>query len=91
MGRDGLYRGSLYRRRTICHRTSAWALSGCDVEDARIYGVSGQAVPVGERILEVNPKHPLMTGLQQVYKNRSDDSALVETVELLAAQPFSPT
>ena len=40
-------------------------------------------VPVGKRILELNPKHPLVTGLQQAHKNRGDDSSLVETAELL--------
>jgi hypothetical protein len=55
-----------------------------------MYRASGQAVPVGKRILELNPKHPLVTGLQQAHKNRSDDSSLVETAGLLTAQPFSP-
>lgn len=50
---------------------------------ARMYRASGQAVPVGKRILELNPNHPLVTGLQQAHKNRSDDPSLVETVELL--------
>ena len=50
---------------------------------ARMYRASGQAVPVGKRILELNPKHPLVTGLQQAHKNRGDDSSLVETAELL--------
>src|SRR6476661_4978824 len=50
---------------------------------ARMYRASGQAVPVGKRILELNPNHPLVTGLQHAHKNRGDDSALVETAELL--------
>jgi molecular chaperone HtpG len=53
---------------------------------ARMYRASGQAVPVGKRILELNPKHPLITSLQQAYKNRGDDSVLAglaETAELL--------
>ena len=51
---------------------------------ARMYRASGQAVPVGKRILELNPKHPLVTGLQQAHKNRgADDSSLAETAELL--------
>ncbi len=41
---------------------------------ARMYRASGQAVPVGKRILELNPKHPLVTGLQQAHKNRADDA-----------------
>jgi molecular chaperone HtpG len=50
---------------------------------ARMYRASGQVVPVGKRILELNPNHPLVTGLQQAQKNRGDDSSLVETAELL--------
>src|ERR1700742_1823828 len=50
---------------------------------ARMYRASGQAVPVGKRILELNPNHPLITALQQAHKNRGDDSSLVETAELL--------
>jgi molecular chaperone HtpG len=57
---------------------------------ARMYRASGQAVPVGKRILELNPTHPLITGLQQAHKNRGDDASrdggpadLAETAELL--------
>jgi molecular chaperone HtpG len=50
---------------------------------ARMYRASGQAIPVGKRILEVNPKHPLVTGLQQAHKDRAEDPALAETAELL--------
>ena len=50
---------------------------------ARMYRASGQVVPVGKRILELNPKHPLVTGLQQAHKNRDDESSLAETAELL--------
>ena len=50
---------------------------------ARMYRASGQAVPVGKRILELNPTHPLITGLQQAHKDHGDDSSLVETAELL--------
>jgi hypothetical protein len=55
-----------------------------------MYRASGQAVPVGKRILELDPKHPLVTGLQHVCRNGSDDSSLVENAELLTAKPFSP-
>ncbi len=48
---------------------------------ARMYRASGQAVPVGKRILELNPKHPLITGLQRAHKNRGDDSMLTELAE----------
>ena len=50
---------------------------------ARMYRASGQEVPVGKRILELNPKHPLVTGLQQAHQNRGDDASLAETAELL--------
>jgi molecular chaperone HtpG len=53
---------------------------------ARMYRASGQAVPVGKRILELNPKHPLVTGLQQAHKAGGDDAQMCrldETAELL--------
>jgi molecular chaperone HtpG len=51
---------------------------------ARMYRASGQAVPVVKRILELNPKHPLITGLQQARKTRgADDPSLAETAELI--------
>lgn len=54
---------------------------------ARIYRASGQVVPVGKRILELNPNHPLVTGLRQAHKDRGDDASLAgelaETAELL--------
>ena len=53
---------------------------------ARIYRASGQEIPVGKRILELNPKHPLITGLQQACRNSRDDATraeLADTAELL--------
>jgi molecular chaperone HtpG len=54
---------------------------------ARIYRASGQDVPVGKRTLELNPNHPLVTGLQQAHKDRADDAEalakVAETAELL--------
>jgi molecular chaperone HtpG len=51
---------------------------------ARMYRASGQEVPTGKRILELNPKHPLVTGLQQAHESRGgDDPSLAETAELL--------
>ena len=50
---------------------------------ARMYRASGQAVPVGKRILELNADHPLVTGLQHAQKSRAEDSSLAETAELL--------
>ncbi|MGB3520188.1 MAG: molecular chaperone HtpG [Mycobacterium sp.] len=50
---------------------------------ARIYRANGQEVPVGKRILELNPGHPLVTGLRQAHSERSEDADLAETAELL--------
>ena len=53
---------------------------------ARMYRASGQAIPMDKRILELNPKHPLVTGLQQAQKSDGDDAhrqQLAETAELL--------
>jgi molecular chaperone HtpG len=53
---------------------------------ARIYRASGQQLPVGKRILEINPNHPLVTGLQQAHKKGGDEAEmqrLAETAELL--------
>lgn len=51
---------------------------------ARIYRANGQEVPVGKRILELNPGHPLVTGLRQAHSERGgEDTELAETAELL--------
>ena len=50
---------------------------------ARLYKASGQEVPVAKRILELNPEHPLVTGLRQAHQDRPDDPAIAETAELL--------
>ena len=50
---------------------------------ARMYRASGQDVPVEKRTLELNPNHPLVTGLQQAHKDRGDDPSVAETAELL--------
>lgn len=50
---------------------------------ARIYRANGQEVPVGKRILELNPSHPLVTGLRQAHSERPEDADLAETAELL--------
>jgi len=53
---------------------------------ARMYRASGQEVPIGKRILELNPNHPLVTGLQQALQQGGDDAErerLAETAELL--------
>ena len=58
---------------------------------ARMYQASGQAVPVSKRILELNPKHPLVSGLQQAQQNRDDDSRRwPKPPNCCTAQPCSP-
>ena len=53
---------------------------------ARLYRASGQDIPVGKRILELNPNHPLVTGLraaQQKAKGDEELAQVAETAELL--------
>jgi molecular chaperone HtpG len=50
---------------------------------ARMYRASGQDVPVGKRILELNPNHPLVTGLRRAHQDRGDDPTVAQTAELL--------
>ena len=49
----------------------------------RMYRASGQPVPTTKRILELNPTHPLVTGLRAAHSERNEDPALGETAELL--------
>jgi molecular chaperone HtpG len=48
-----------------------------------IYRAMGQEVPHVKRILEVNPKHPLIAGLNTARAARPDDAALGDTAELV--------
>jgi molecular chaperone HtpG len=50
---------------------------------ARIYQASGQNIPIGKRILELNPDHPLITGLRKAHQERADDPTVAQTAELL--------
>jgi molecular chaperone HtpG len=47
-----------------------------------IYRAMGQEIPGSKRILELNPKHPLVVSLNRAHANRRDD-ALGETAELI--------
>jgi molecular chaperone HtpG len=49
----------------------------------KMYRAMGQDMPHIKRILELNPTHPLVSGLQKAYDERKDDAGLAETVELL--------
>ncbi|MEU4657996.1 molecular chaperone HtpG [Streptomyces sp. NPDC023723] len=63
----------------------------CVVSDAnemtpaleQMYRAMGQEVPETKRILELNPDHLLVKGLNEAYAEREDRTALVETAELL--------
>src|SRR3954451_8959171 len=46
---------------------------------ARLYQASGQDVPVSKRTLELNPNHPLVTGLRQAHADRPEDASVAET------------
>ncbi|WP_438489795.1 molecular chaperone HtpG [Streptomyces sp. S186] len=48
-----------------------------------MYRAMGQEVPHTKRILELNPAHQLVQGLNQAYGEREDRSDLTETAELL--------
>jgi molecular chaperone HtpG len=51
---------------------------------ASMYRSMGQGVPAAKRILELNPTHPLVSGLRAAHGERGDgDPGLAETAELL--------
>jgi molecular chaperone HtpG len=50
---------------------------------ARMYRAMGQQLPAGKQIFELNPTHPLVTGLREAHEKRSDDDRLAEAVEVL--------
>jgi molecular chaperone HtpG len=49
----------------------------------KMYRAMGQEGPRVKRILELNPTHPLVTGLRAAHERGADDPALPETAELL--------
>ena len=49
----------------------------------KMYRAMGQELPPIKRILELNPGHPLVTGLKEAHTTDKDDPALTETAELL--------
>ncbi|GGL07708.1 molecular chaperone HtpG [Mangrovihabitans endophyticus] len=73
----------------LSHRLTTSA--ACLVSDAddmtpaleRMYRAMGQEGPRVKRILELNPNHPLVTGLRAAHEQKADDPALPETAELL--------
>ncbi|MGW1200525.1 molecular chaperone HtpG [Streptomyces sp. NPDC002536] len=67
------------------------ASPACIVSDAHdltpalenMYRAMGQEVPRAKRILELNPDHRLVKGLNQAYQEREDRTELAGTAELL--------
>jgi molecular chaperone HtpG len=49
----------------------------------KMYRAMGQGLPQIKRILELNPTHPLVSGLQKAHSERKDDAGLAEAAELL--------
>ena len=49
----------------------------------KMYRAMGQPLPKVKRTLELNPKHPLVTGLKAAHEARADDPALADTTHLL--------
>ena len=49
----------------------------------KMYRAMGQELPKVKRNLELNPKHPLITGLRAAQQSRADDPALTDTARLL--------
>ncbi len=49
----------------------------------KMYRAMGQELPKVKRNLELNPKHPLITGLRTAHETNADDPALADTARLL--------
>ncbi|MFG1881645.1 molecular chaperone HtpG [Micromonospora sp. NPDC049102] len=49
----------------------------------KMYRAMGHEVPTTKRILEINPGHPLVTGLRKAHEQGDSSEALTETAELL--------
>lgn len=49
----------------------------------RMYRAMGHEVPAVKRILELNPGHPLVTGLRKAHEQGGTEESLKETAELL--------
>lgn len=50
---------------------------------ARIYRAMGRDLPRTKRVLEVNPDHPMVAGLQEAHAKQPDSEDLSEVAELL--------
>ena len=52
----------------------------------KLLRAAGQDVPVVKRILEVNPDHPILVGLNKKFQKKKDDPAIGEYARLLYGQ-----
>ena len=52
----------------------------------RLLRAMNQDVPKTQRVLEINPKHPLLERLQKMFETNREDSSLADYVELLHGQ-----
>ncbi len=57
-----------------------------DPQMAKMFRAMGQDVPKGQRVLEVNPDHPLIAGMQALFAADANSDRLKEYVELLYDQ-----
>jgi len=57
-----------------------------DPQMAKMFRALGQEVPQGQRVLEVNPDHPLITKMQGLFAADANSERLKEYVELLYDQ-----
>ena len=49
----------------------------------KMYRAMGQQIPPVKRILEINPKHPLITGLRTAYEKNPEDAGLPALAEII--------
>jgi molecular chaperone HtpG len=49
----------------------------------KMYRAMGQEMPQVKRILELNPGHPLVTGLRAAHESRADDPDLADTAHVV--------
>ena len=49
----------------------------------KMYRAMGQEMPPVKRILEVNPSHPLVSGLRESFETNGESEDLAETAELI--------
>lgn len=57
-----------------------------DPSMARLFKAMGQEIPESKRILEINPHHPVIEAMQNVFENNAHDETLKENINLLYDQ-----